>query len=66
MKPNQIHDIANAICDRLFRDGQGNTADRLAMMHKDNQGNESQGAGWCRQAVRDQIVAELSQYLSKP
>lgn len=53
-------DIAKRIAERIFTDGRGASAARLVLDYKDTMG----GTGWCREAVADQIRAELAPLLA--
>ena len=58
MKPEQIKKIATTISDLMFTDGGGAAADRLALKFKSGT-KETEGGGWCKQAIYDLIVFEL-------
>lgn len=48
--------IAESVADRLFVNGFGQPARRLVLELE----NFKDGGGWCKDSVRDQIVAELA------
>lgn len=55
-----VREAAERICDCLFTSGFKETGDRLEIKIKLPGGGERAGGGWCRSAVRDVIVRELS------
>ena len=56
MNPTKIHQIAFKIADKLFVNGNGETAENLKMISK----KHSNMGGWCHAAVVDQIVQVLT------
>ena len=58
MNPEQIQKIATTISNLIFTDGGGRVADRLALKFKSG-AKETEGGGWCKQAIYDLIVFEL-------
>lgn len=63
-KENQNRIMARKIADALFTDYNGE-ANRLAMKHKRSCGGESEGGGWCKKAVIDQILKVLNSWPPK-
>lgn len=55
MSNGQANEIAQAIADRLFINGNGDHAERLILSGT----NGRDLGGWCQQAVVDVIVDEL-------
>jgi len=50
-----IEKVADEIVENLFENGYGEKAQRLVLELEDG----SNGGGWCKQAVKDVIVAKL-------
>lgn len=65
MTDPQIQALAAKIAVELFTDGCGRRADRLQFMHRQPDGSERAGVGWCLKAAADRIEMVLRKELSK-
>lgn len=58
MGKDEIEQIADLIIERLFTNGFGEQADRIAMRQREGDTERDLG-GWNRAAAREQIIAAI-------